>query len=176
MLEDAKVSLLVAQERTVSRLSEPLASVILLDRDWDVISRASTGNPPGVTKPANLAYVVYTSGSTGRPKGVAVEHRQLVNYLLGILERMRLPRNASFATVSTIAADLGNTVIFSSLCGGGTLHVISEERMTDADALGDYFDRHSIDCLKICPLAPRRPANGRAAGTSAATQASHPRW
>ena len=151
MLEEGKVSLLIAQERTVPRFIEPLASVILIDRDWRDIARESAEDPHCVTKPANLAYVVYTSGSTGRPKGVAIEHRQLLNYLHGILERLKLPRNASFATVSTIAADLGNTVVFSSLCAGGTLHVISEERITDADALGDYFSRHAIDCLKIVP-------------------------
>lgn len=151
MLEDSKVSLLVAQERTVSKLAESLVRVILIDREWSSISRESAGSPLCVTRPVNLAYVVYTSGSTGRPKGVAVEHRQLMNYLDGILERMRLPCKASFATVSSIAADLGNTVIFPSLCGGGTLHVISEERTVDADALGDYFNRHAIDCLKIVP-------------------------
>ncbi len=151
MLEDSKVSLLIAQEQTVSRLLEPLASVILIDRDWHVIARENAENPHRTAKPANLAYVVFTSGSTGRPKGVAIEHRQLLNYLHGILKRMKLPSNASFATVSTIAADLGNTVVFSSLCAGGALHVISEDRITDADALGDYFNRHAIDCLKIVP-------------------------
>ena len=107
MLEDAKVSLLIAQERTVSKLVEPPASVISMDRDWHAIARESAGNPHRATKPTNLVYVVYTSGSTGQPKGVAVEHRQLTNYLHGILELLKLPRNASFATVSTIAARFG---------------------------------------------------------------------
>ena len=151
MLEDAKVSLLIAQERTVSKVIETPASVIVVDRDWHAIARESAGNPHRATKPMNLVYVVYTSGSTGQPKGVAVEHRQVTNYLHGILELLKLPRNASFATVSTIAADLGNTVVFTSLCGGGALHVISEERSGDADALNDYFSQHAIDCLKIVP-------------------------
>ena len=152
MLEDAKVSLLIAQERTVSKLIElPPILVILMDRDWHAIARESAGDPHRATKPTNLVYVVYTSGSTGQPKGVAIEHRQLTNYLHSILELLKLPRNASFATVSTIAADLGNTVVFASLCGGGALHVISEERSVDADALGDYFSQHAIDCLKIVP-------------------------
>ena len=41
-------------------------------------------------EPTNLAYVIYTSGSTGRPKGVCIEHRNIVNYVLGIAERLRL--------------------------------------------------------------------------------------
>ncbi len=34
---------------------------------------------------------------------------------------------------------------------GGCLHVISQERATNPEALVDYCDRHSIDCLKIVP-------------------------
>ncbi|HEY9813069.1 MAG TPA: amino acid adenylation domain-containing protein, partial [Candidatus Sericytochromatia bacterium] len=99
----------------------------------------------------NLAYVIYTSGSTGKPKGVAIEHQQLLNYLDGILERLNLPAGASFATVSTIAADLGNTAIFPALCTGGCLHIVAKERASDPEALATYFNHHPIDCLKIVP-------------------------
>ncbi|MGH7834655.1 MAG: amino acid adenylation domain-containing protein [Candidatus Binatia bacterium] len=126
-------------------------TTVCVDRDRQIIARESRENPPSATVPANLAYVVYTSGSTGRPKGVGVEHRQLINYLNGILETLELPAETSFATVSTIAADLGNTVVFSSLCAGGSLHIISRDRASDADAMGEYFARHRIDCLKIVP-------------------------
>jgi non-ribosomal peptide synthetase component F len=59
--------------------------------------------------------------------------------------------NASFATVSTFAADLGNTVIFPTLCGGGCLHLISQDRAIDPKALAEYFRQQAIDCLKIVP-------------------------
>jgi acyl-coenzyme A synthetase/AMP-(fatty) acid ligase/acyl carrier protein len=44
-------------------------------------------------------------------------------------------------------------MIFGSLCAGGgaTLHLISQERAGDAEALGDYFSRHEIDYVKIVP-------------------------
>ena len=124
------------------------------------MARESEENPRHTTEPTHLAYVIYTSGSTGRPKGVAVEHRQLLNYLYGIVGRLALPSNASFATVSTIAADLGHTVVFSSLCTGGTLHVISQDRAVDSEAMDDYFRHHAIDCLKIVPshLAALQPS------------------
>jgi len=94
--------------------------------------------------------VIYTSGSTGTPKKVAIEHRQLLNYLHSIQQTLNVP-NASFATVSTFAADFGNTVIFPALCGGGCLHIISQDRATDPKALGEYFRPQAIDCLKIVP-------------------------
>lgn len=82
---------------------------------------------------------------------MAVEHRQLVNYVQGISERMAFEPGWNYATVSTIAADLGNTVVFPSWCTGGCLHVISKERLADPEALADYFERYRIDCLKIVP-------------------------
>jgi amino acid adenylation domain-containing protein len=109
------------------------------------------GSGAGGERAENLAYVIYTSGSTGTPKGVAIEHRQILNYLNGILERLDLPDGASFAMVSTFAADLGNTVLFSSLCTGGCLHIISQDRAADAEALSQYFQQHPVDCLKIVP-------------------------
>jgi amino acid adenylation domain-containing protein len=111
----------------------------------------STLNTSLNTSPNTLAYVIYTSGSTGVPKGIAVEHRQLLNYLHGILERLDLPPGSNFATVSTFAADLGNTAIFPALCTGGCLHIISQEMAIDADALAAYCSSHPIDCLKIVP-------------------------
>jgi non-ribosomal peptide synthase protein (TIGR01720 family) len=42
-------------------------------------------------------------------------------------------------------------MIFPALCLGGCLHIISQERATDPEALADYLSRHEIDYLKIVP-------------------------
>ncbi|HEX9732039.1 MAG TPA: amino acid adenylation domain-containing protein [Thermoanaerobaculia bacterium] len=107
-------------------------------------------NPSPAAGPDHLAYVIYTSGSTGRPKGVAVEHRQLHAYSQGILGLLR-SGELSFATVSTLTADLGNTAILAALMTGGALHLVSEGRLADGDALGEYLERHHVDGLKIVP-------------------------
>ena len=44
------------------------------------------------------------------------------------------------ATVSTIAADLGNTVVFPALATGGCLHVVSQERAENQALLAEYFE------------------------------------
>jgi amino acid adenylation domain-containing protein/non-ribosomal peptide synthase protein (TIGR01720 family) len=149
MLQDTQIQVLLTQETLLSRLPTYTAQVVCLD-NWEA-DQNSFENPISSVICENLAYVIYTSGSTGTPKGVAVEHRQLCNYLHGILEKLDLPDTASFATVSTLAADLGNTVIFSALCTGGCLHIISQERATNTVALAEYCRRHPIDCLKIVP-------------------------
>jgi amino acid adenylation domain-containing protein len=147
MLEDAQVKVLLVQQRLIESLPKTQANIVCIDTDIPTTSASYTPRASS----DNLAYVIYTSGSTGTPKGVAIEHRQLLNYLHSIQEKLNLPADASFATVSTFAADLGNTVIFPALCFGGCLHIISQERATDPQALSEYFDRNPIDCLKIVP-------------------------
>ena len=150
MLRDAQVKVLLTQERLLAGSPEHAAQIVCLDANWPTISRQQSTNPSPAAAPENLCYILYTSGSTGDPKGVAVEHRQLVNYLHSIREILS-PASQTFATVSTLAADLGNTVIFPALCGGGILHVISQERASNAAALASYIAQHHIDCVKIVP-------------------------
>lgn len=101
--------------------------------------------------PDELAYVIYTSGSTGQPKGVAVSHRSLANYTSAIARRLGLAGRLQFATVSTLSADLGHTVVFPALASGGCLHVIDYETATDGRAFASYLAAHPIDVLKIVP-------------------------
>jgi len=146
-------------ERVAFMVSDSGAKVVLTKEfDWQA-ERAAHAAP--AVKPHHLAYVIYTSGSTGKPKGVCIEHRNIVNYVLGVIERLRLEPGMSYATVSTIAADLGNTVIFPALVTGGCLHVISQERAENGGLLAEYFEREKIDVLKIVPshfaaLSPER--------------------
>ncbi|HKV09763.1 MAG TPA: amino acid adenylation domain-containing protein [Thermoanaerobaculia bacterium] len=148
MLEEAGAPVLLVQEHLAGLLPAEGRQRVLLGGD---LPAGRDGNPPRLAGPANLAYVLFTSGSTGRPKGVAVEHRQLVHYTGAVLERLALAGSASFATVSTLSADLGNTSVFPALLTGGTLHVLTAERASDPRALAESFARDPVDCLKIVP-------------------------
>jgi amino acid adenylation domain-containing protein/non-ribosomal peptide synthase protein (TIGR01720 family) len=150
ILDEAGADLLVTNGSLAEGIGGRPRTVVRLDADGDVLAAMSPAQPPGRAGDENLVYVIFTSGSTGRPKGVAVEHRQLVNYVEAVLEELAVPP-ASFAMISTVAADLGNTALFPALCSGGTLHVISEGRASDPERLGEYLQRHHVDCLKIVP-------------------------
>ncbi|MEH2243328.1 amino acid adenylation domain-containing protein [Nostoc sp.] len=149
-LEDAQISILLAQQQRHD-LFEDTVQVVCLDSDWQNIANEEKENPTSAVKPENLVYAIYTSGSTGKPKGVLIEHQQLLNYQYSIQDILNLPPGASFATVSSLSTDLGNTAIFPSLSSGGCLYIISHERSADPQALGDYLHRHPVDCLKIVP-------------------------
>ena len=151
MAKDANLGVILTQHKFQKRLFHLGGDHIYLDADWPVIGQETESNPVIQGCGDALAYVIFTSGSTGRPKGVEVEHRQVLNYVDGILRQLELPAGASFAMVSPLMADLGNTMLYPALATGGTLHIISEDRAADAVALGAYFQHHQPDCLKIVP-------------------------
>jgi len=147
LLEDTGASHVLTRSALSDRFRHRARDLVLLDAEHS----GPDTNPPSLSRPEHLAYVIFTSGSTGRPKGVAVEHRQISNYVNGILERLNPLGGASFATVTTLAADLGNTAIFPSLATGGCLYVVSEQRASDPEGLAEDFARNPVDYLKIVP-------------------------
>ncbi|MEO7769280.1 MAG: amino acid adenylation domain-containing protein, partial [Ferruginibacter sp.] len=148
MLQDTGASFLVSSIESSSKL--PAGAAIDIIKMEDIVGQP-VENLSAKVKPQQLAYVIYTSGSTGMPKGVMVEHRNLVDYTTGLIEKTGMVECRSFALVSTIATDLGNTVIYGSLATGGALHVFSKEAVSNIELLHQYFSVHNIDCLKIVP-------------------------
>ena len=164
ILKDTQAPVLLTQERLieVSRLKiedgDPRSSivnsrirVVCLDTDWQDVADESQENPSKAATAENLAYVIYTSGSTGGPKGVLIEHRQILNYVKGIQDRYSLEPGASYSMLQPLSVDSSQTVIFPALISGGSLHVISEGKASDPQALGEYFHRSPVDLLKIAP-------------------------
>lgn len=151
ILEDGQALLLLTQQRLAINLANYRGAVIYMDGDWDSIARYSKAEISSRVLPENMAYLIYTSGSTGKPKGTMVEHRQLHNYILGIVSRLTPPVGASFAVVQPLTFDSCCTVLYPSLCTGGSAHLISRERAIDPERLGEYFQQHHIKYLKITP-------------------------
>ncbi|MBR0960066.1 non-ribosomal peptide synthetase [Bradyrhizobium japonicum] len=125
---------------------------LLLDAEAEAAREEVSSRPVGTTiHREQTAYVIYTSGSTGAPKGVSVSHGALANYVQALLQRLEPHQSANMAMVSTVAADLGHTVLFGALASGGTLHLLSPEAVFDADAFAQAMREGEVDVLKIVP-------------------------
>src|SRR5262249_7078340 len=122
----------------------------------------STENPQSVVRPENLAYAIYTSGSTGKPKGVGIEHGSLFHYVSSISSRIGFTPDDSYVLLSTVAADLGNTLLFPALCVGGSLHLLAQETATNPIALQRYYRHHRPGYVKITPTHLRAVTIGDA--------------
>ncbi|MEH2232807.1 MAG: amino acid adenylation domain-containing protein [Nostoc sp.] len=149
MLSDSQVSVLLTQEKLVSRLSKNKTDVVCVDTAWGLISQESEHNPISDIKPENLAYVIYTSGSTGRPKGTLIVHQGLVNYLTWATKTYTV--NGCGAPVnSSIGFDATITSLFSPLLVGQKVVLLPEEQEIEAlsGALRSYSN---FSLVKITP-------------------------
>ncbi|PTL75142.1 non-ribosomal peptide synthetase, partial [Vitiosangium sp. GDMCC 1.1324] len=121
IIEDAQLRFLVAQSSVTDSLPAHSAHVLLLDKDTEVLSRASTSNPARAATSSNLAYLIYTSGSTGRPKGVSIEHRNAVSFLFWARSVFSPELLSGLLASTSIAFDLSVFELFLPLSLGGTV-------------------------------------------------------
>jgi amino acid adenylation domain-containing protein len=143
IIKDSNASLLFSDKKThtiASISSNELASSSFKNNDTNV-----------TLKSKDTAYIIYTSGTTGKPKGVVVSHGALLNYTKGLKNKINDSSLQTFAHVSAIQADLGNTAIFLSLGFGGTLLLPSQEVLLDPLLMSNFFKKNPADVLKIVP-------------------------
>src|SRR5690606_35272281 len=124
---------------------------VLIDVDDDPRPEDVPALAKTAIHPEQTAYIIYTSGSTGAPKGVAVSHGALANYVQAVHARVRPAPSASMAIVSTVAADLGHTVLFGALTSGATLNIIQQDDVFDAAVFADAMRDGNVGVLKIVP-------------------------
>ncbi|WP_181155055.1 thioester reductase domain-containing protein [Burkholderia multivorans] len=141
-------SLFLTRSAFSAALSHQGRRVIAIDSP-DAI--ASTNQPLPTTAADALLYTIYTSGSTGVAKGVDISRSNVLHYQQALSHLLGIDEPLSYAYVSSLSADLGNTCIFLSLLSGGTLHLIDDATRRDAARFQAYLAQHRIDVLKITP-------------------------
>ncbi|MFE2940693.1 amino acid adenylation domain-containing protein [Streptomyces sp. NPDC059255] len=112
--------------------------------DGDATRDATGTDLPG-PDPDSAAYVLFTSGSTGRPKGVVMPHRSLGNL---VAWQNRRPSGAAGGTTvayAPLSFDVSFQELFSTLCSGGTLVLVTESERRDMPALLRLLDRHGVE-------------------------------
>ena len=108
--------------------------------------------------PETAAYVLFTSGSTGEPKGVTMPHRALANLITWQNRRPSGAAGGSTLQFFPLSFDVSFQEIFSTLCGGGTLRLVSESPRKDLRRLvglvaDEGIDRVFLPCVALQAFA-----------------------
>ncbi|MEW6367291.1 MAG: non-ribosomal peptide synthase/polyketide synthase [Acidobacteriota bacterium] len=155
MIEDARVGVLLTQERLDSALPAHAATVVRLDSGWGDVARESTDKPAAHVDSESLAYVIYTSGSTGRPKGVQIPHRALTNFLVSMLVEPGLGKEDTLVAVTSLSFDIAALEIYLPLIAGGRIVLMSREVVGDGERLRDVLARSAATVMQATPATWR---------------------
>ncbi|NOQ24124.1 MAG: amino acid adenylation domain-containing protein [Bacteroidales bacterium] len=142
LINDSEIKIILKN----SNFEFSFEGVEIINFDGDEINKAS-GNFEAVKNSSkDLAYVMYTSGSTGKPKGVGIEHKNVI----------RLVKDSTFFPFSSkhkilltgaLVFDATTFEIWGAILNGGTLYVVDNDILTDANLLGNYINEHSITAI-----------------------------
>jgi amino acid adenylation domain-containing protein len=147
---DSGARLLLTESALAAHVGDGEAERILFDRlPW---AAAPPGPLPDVPiDDGRLAYVIYTSGSTGRPKGVEITHRNLVNFLLSMVDEVRVGPTDILAAVTSISFDIAGLELWGPLVRGGQTVVATRAQAQDPVALADLLVRCGATVMQATP-------------------------
>ncbi|WP_430058812.1 amino acid adenylation domain-containing protein [Paenibacillus alvei] len=119
--------------------------------ELEAYSLTSTGSTDVPTTPMNSAYVIYTSGTTGKPKGVVVEHRNVVNFIAGMVRSLPFAPSASILSVTTVSFDIFVTESWVPLSCGMQIVLANEAELQDPALLGNLLAEHPVQLMQTTP-------------------------
>ena len=94
---------------------------------------------------------MYTSGSTGQPHGAMVPHRQILNWMQALWERMPFAPGEMVAQKTVAAFSISVKELLAGLLRGVPQVLIPEETVKDAKAFIATLERHRVTRLNIVP-------------------------
>jgi len=162
MVEDARVAVILTQEKLVPILREGVLSspethgeqtsrLLTLDGDWEAIAKESDTNPDAGVQPNNLAYTIYTSGSTGKPKGVEIEHRSVINFLTSMARQPGLTDRDTLLAVTTISFDIAGLELYLPLVVGARVVIAPQEVVSEGQVLAELIEDSGATVMQATP-------------------------
>lgn len=150
MLTDSAAGLLITSTRYAGRLNIPVPELLVENVLYE--PNQATFSAPGLRVTGDtLAYILYTSGSTGKPKGVLVEHRNVVNFLIAMVQYPGMAPSDKLLAVSTISFDIAGLELFLPLLVGGTLVLADAETTIDGRLLLTALRQPGISLIQATP-------------------------
>ena len=147
MLQNSKIDILLT-EPSLNKVAGNIKAINLLN---DSLYIGDGCNLENITDVDNLAYVIYTSGSTGKPKGVMINHKNVKNFIKGMIDIIDFHPNKTILNVTTISFDIFLLETLLPLTKGLTVVIANEEQQIDPDMLSDLIIDNKVDMIQTTP-------------------------
>lgn len=142
MLEDSGARILLTDSELNGIVSFKGES---LNLDDTRLFEHDISNLDNLNTSCDLIYIIYTSGSTGQPKGVMLEHRNFVNFIKGVTDRIDFSDGKTIVSLTTMSFDIFTLETLLALTKG--LSVVLANPMS----FSEYVKGHIIDMLQTTP-------------------------
>lgn len=151
MVAEARIEVILTQQRFADRLSASQARMLCLDTNWSEVARHSEENFDSEVTAENAAYVIFTSGSTGRPKGAINTHRGICNRLLWMQDTYRLGEGDRVLQKTPFSFDVSVWEFFWPLLTGARLVMARPGGHQDGDYLVRLIHERGITVIHFVP-------------------------
>ncbi|MFM2072971.1 MAG: hypothetical protein RLZZ623_3235, partial [Actinomycetota bacterium] len=144
MIRDSGCPVIITLGRLEASLPLPTgstAAVVRLDTDAATFDRLSTERVRASTVSSQLAYCIYTSGSTGLPKGVLIEHRNAVNFFVGMDAVVAHDLPATWFAVTSLSFDISVLELLYTITRGFSvvIYLDHDKRSGGSEAAAGEF-------------------------------------
>lgn len=155
IVKDSQVHNVIVDNHSMARAALLNANRINLD-NADVAAlllnfegRILDNRITAAVQPNDLAYVIYTSGTTGQPKGVMIEHRNVVNHAICMVEHFALRPGDNVLQFANMNFDSFVEEVFPALSCGAAVSLIGDRERLDVDTLRDRVKECGVTVLKF---------------------------
>ncbi|WP_114751764.1 non-ribosomal peptide synthetase [Pleomorphovibrio marinus] len=152
ILEETKPQVVISSNKYKSLfIDRKEIELVLLDNEWDQISKESSNKTVINLQPTNLAYIIYTSGSTGKPKGVQVEHMGVVNLLSHQTKEFSFGNSERVLQIANYVFDASVEQIYLPLCNGAILLMFPPEQFYNIEKIQTIIKKQKVTHIHCTP-------------------------
>ena len=150
MLDNSKSNIILVNDQTFD-LIEGTYNKINISLNQGLYNDLKKDNLNLKILPDQLMYLIYTSGSTGNPKGVMLTHKNVHNFIVGMMQHIDFNSNKTMVSLTTICFDIFGLELWCSLTNGLKVVIANEFEQKDASAFNRLCLNNNVTMMQTTP-------------------------
>lgn len=151
MVEDSALRYLLATPAVIEQLKHWPEDLMIIDVTDAKISEQAKEDIGQSYLPTSQAYRIYTSGSTGKPKGVQITHRNVINFIYGVDQRIPFEEQDTMLSLTTVSFDIFVLETILPLLLGLKIVLAGSTDQKDFDSLTQLIVEENVSLIQITP-------------------------